>query len=271
MLFMPSGINDAKTAAMAAACSTYALADPTDLPIVKQSFATWHIAVDSGGYALFKAGTPITDAMAVEFVNARRSGDPCYPYLLHFALDQIGDHDRTYELYVKFFQGDRFVPIYPWGAPRAHLLEYMHRASMINLPNGTIPLVGIGGLARLFRGGHRVKDPVEKKRLDALRDQTLDAVQELCAEFPATFHILGLNSLPGIERLAPLAASCDSSKWLDGGRYGYMIFKHRKTGKLSQAPAKTIPEYASLDRTQRCCRSLVNLIAASNGTLHVGD
>lgn len=268
MLFLPSGVNDAKTAAMAVGVSYHVLVDPTDLPNVAGLFPYSHIALDSGGYAYFKAGKPITDDMVRAYIDVSNQQH----LLFRLALDQIDDHARTHSIYIRHF--DRYwthVPIYPWGAPRSHLMDYLTSAPTIKLPAGNVALVAIGGLARVLRGGHRCKDTTEKQRLDDLRDQTLDAVQALCEEFPNRFHILGLNSLPGIQRLAPLAASCDSSKWLDGGRYGYMIFKHRKTGKLSQAPAKAIPEYASLDRTQRCCRNLVNLIAASNGTLQVGD
>ena len=266
MIFFPSGINDAPTAAMARAVSEYVLVDPIDKPNAQPYFATWHTALDSGGYRYFKAGQPITDAILLAFMTAIHDEDVCYPYLLHFALDQIGDADRTRELFRWQHNYDkRISPVYPWGAPRAHLDEYMALANTakVNLPNGSIPLVGIGGLAPLLRGGHRTQDPAEKRRLNGIRDRTLDEVAALCREFPATFHILGLNALAGIDRLRDYAASADSSKWLDGGRYGYVFFRHTKTGALTQAPAKAIPEYAHLDRTQRCQHNLAVLIASS--------
>ena len=93
---------------------------PCDKPNAQPYFATWHTALDSGGYRYFKAGQPITDAILLAFMTAIHAEDVCYPYLLHFALDQIGDADRTRELFRWQHNYDkRISPVYPWGAPRS--------------------------------------------------------------------------------------------------------------------------------------------------------
>lgn len=57
------------------------------------------------------------------------------------------------------------------------------------------------------------------------------------------------------------AAACktggDASKFLDGARYGHLIFANTRTWKLSQAPVKALG--LDLDRDQRCVQSARNL------------
>ena len=129
------------------------------------------------------------------------------------------------------------------GNPRKYLEAYLSEAKT----------VGIGGIARIMRAGGKTKEEVK------LRDTVVKELLALCRECPDRFHIFGLNYLKAIETLAPWAKSADSSNWLRGGRYGYVIFKHTKNNHLTQAPAKFIPDYKNLDRAGRCILSAQNI------------
>lgn len=113
-------------------------------------------------------------------------------------------------------------------------------------------IVGIGGCVPWMR---------EKDK------SALDELVEICETHGEFLHILGLNWLEAIERLAPLAKSCDTSKWIDGARYGEVILNenghllnyHKSAAGLSNASreelmsmcARTLNDYCNLGvRTQ---------------------
>jgi hypothetical protein len=127
-----------------------------------------------------------------------------------------------------------FVPTWHWGDDRELLEQYLTESW----------LVGIGGLVPLMRQ----------------KDETMLAeLTALCERQLGRFHIFGCNWVKAIEQLTGLAASLDSSKWLDGGRYGSIIFKHTRNGHLQAAPARYIPQYQHLDRRGRCVASARNI------------
>ena len=197
------------------------------------------IALDSGAYRHFKAGTTGDPFEYRAWVQANRER---FSYVT--ALDVVADPDATLSNWLTCFAGNGFMPVWQWGAPAAHLGIYLDGSER----------VGIGGMVRLLRGGHREKDKTLKKELDQKRAEAIEQLQELCSAYPGRFHIFGICSLDAINQLQGLAASGDTSKWLDGARYGYAIFKHTKTLKLSQAPAGLIPDWGELDRRGRCVR-----------------
>jgi len=127
-----------------------------------------------------------------------------------------------------------FVPTWHWGSDRGLLDLYLAESW----------LVGIGGLVPLMRE----KDEAMLAELTAL-----------CEREMGRLHIFGCNWCRAIEQLAGLAASMDSSKWLDGARYGSIIFKHTRDGHLHAAPARYIPEYKDLDRRGRCVAGARNI------------
>lgn len=200
--------------------------------------------LDCGSYEYFKAGK---EGNPVDYLHFAHNLPGKWP--VKVAYDVIGDAERTMgywrEIFKPFYYPDLgtvFTPIYQWGAPRDHLSEYLDSRE----------LVGIGGMVRLFRGGHQQKDKSLKAQLDSQRDRAIDELHDLCSTYPGRFHIFGINSLKAIDAVYGLAASGDTSKWLDGARYGYAIFRNTKTNKLSQAPAKFIPGWEGLDREGRC-------------------
>jgi hypothetical protein len=95
--------------------------------------------------------------------------------------------------------------------------------------------------------------------------RVLDELTELCQQYGKGLHLLGLNWLKAFQRLAPLIRSADTSKWLDGARYGHALFVNSRTGQLSQAPARAIPQYAGLDREGRCKLAALSLRAVALG------
>lgn len=136
----------------------------------------------------------------------------------------------------------KLFPVWQWNAPFEYLQKYLDNA----------PVVGIGGLAQIFRNDTTPEEC-------ALREETLELLLYLCQKFPQRFHIFGLNYLTGIQQLGPFAYSADSSVWLRGARYGYLIFQHSKTKNLTQAPARNLPFSRHFNREQRCIANAKNI------------
>lgn len=207
------------------------LVDQVDIP---RAEGFRRVALDSGAYRVWKKGGMLDVNAYLKLVE--RLADR-----IDFAIapDVIGDPEATKRNWLRVQHCRKVVPVWQWGAPREHLEEYLSERE----------LVCIGGLVPLMRA----KD-----------ERMLAELEVLCREFPGRFHILGINWLKAIERLRGLAASGDTSKWLDGGRYGHVIFVHSRTGHLQQAPAKVMG-LAHLDRRERnvfCARTLVQFCAA---------
>lgn len=106
-----------------------------------------------------------------------------------------------------------FLPIWPWGSPLGMLHEMLD----------TAPIVGIGGLVPMMRA----------------KDETMYAgLGELLDRWPQRLHIFGANWLKVIQTYNHRAASLDTSKFLDGGRYGHIIYIDSRNQMLRQAPAR---------------------------------
>lgn len=164
------------------------------------------------------------------------------------APDCIGNPAKTFrrwQIIKTEITSEKLIPVWEWASPRKYLEAYLREAK----------IVGIGGIAQIMRAADKTKEELK------LRDNVAQEILALCREFPDRFHVFGLNYLKAIETLAPWARSADSSKWLRGGRYGYIIFKHTKNNHLTQAPAKFIPDYKNLDRAGRCIASARNIEA----------
>lgn len=204
--------------------------------------------LDSGAYRSFKLGVDLTveDFLQTAKTLARRADSIVAP-------DCIGNPAKTFRRWQRIkaeIAHKRLIPVWEWASPRKYLEAYLSEAK----------IVGIGGIARIMRAGGKTKEETK------LRDTVTNELFELCREFPQRFHVFGLNYLKAIETLAPWARSADSSNWLRGGRYGYVIFKHTKNNHLTQAPAKFIPEYKNLDRAGRCIASARNIESFLNET-----
>ena len=162
------------------------------------------------------------------------------------APDVINDPQTTFENYKLVRQmptlKNKLVPVWQWNASFDYLQQYLNEAE----------IVGIGGLAKIF---HDESNETAK----ALREETLELLLYLCQKFPHRFHIFGLNYLKAIQLLAPFAFSADSSVWLRGARYGYLIFQHSKTQNLTQAPARNLPFSRHFNRQQRCIANAKNI------------
>lgn len=200
------------------------LVDPADL--VNVNGFKGSLALDSGAYRAFKQGKPIDMAAYINF--AKKS-----PYDFRVMVDVIGDPFKTHQNWIKTFKREGlFIPVWQWGASSSYLIEYFKDS----------PIVGVGGLVQLMRD----KD-----------ENMLKQLKSICTLYPGRLHIFGINWLKAIEELKSLVYSGDTSKFLDGGRYGHLIFKNTKTGHLSQAPTRALG--LNLDRRQRIVESARNM------------
>lgn len=195
------------------------LVDPVDLENVPEDW-DGDLALDSGAYRQFKEGF-------VQSLDAYNALAQSRPFVHVFSKDVIGDEGvslENWQILRQWFQArgdERLVPVWGWGGTPEILERYLDEA----------PLVAIGGLARLMRD----------------KDEAMyTALTDLCQRYPRRFHLLGLNWVKAINGLKDLAFSADSSKWLDGGRYGSVFFTHTKTGALSIAPSHAIAELSHL-------------------------
>ncbi|WP_010474785.1 DNA sulfur modification protein DndB [Acaryochloris sp. CCMEE 5410] len=214
------------------------LVDPVDLKHV----ANWPgpIALDSGAYRAFKSKSLINIEQYLAAAFSR-------PFDFVVAPDVIGNPEQSYQNWLKVKDLSlNILPAWEWGSDQSYLHHYLDHA----------PVVGIGGLVPVMR----MKNSGSERKI---KDQMLAELKQMCLQYPARFHIFGMNWLWAIESLNSLVFSGDSSKWLDGARYGHLIFTNSRTGHLSQAPAKALPESQSMDRQDRC---ISNIQAIANFT-----
>lgn len=198
------------------------LADKWDIDNIFIHLDT-RVALDSGAYRAWKKGTPINVHEYLHYCTLNNFYD------FKVMLDVFGQPHHTWENWVAYFQGKDFVPVWSWGAPREYLQAYLSESD----------LVGIGGLVPSMRA----KD-----------EAMLMELHRLCEAHPGRFHLFGCNWLKALRVLKNLVHSADTSKWLDGGRYGHVIFVHTKNGHLTQAPAKVLG-LGHLSRRERCVES----------------
>ena len=185
------------------------------------------LMLDSGAYREFKSRTQFVshqDYKALAETSA---------FSFRVAKDVIGDPEQTMQNWLDHYSPARtlwsFVPVWEFGAPREHLEFYLQEAEV----------VGIGGLVPSMRG----KD-----------EAMLRELKRLCKKNPGRFHLFGANWLKALNHLRDSIRSADTSKFLDGGRYGHVVFKHEKNGHLSQTPAKILG-FGHLSRQDRCVES----------------
>lgn len=240
------------------------LVDPADECNVPADHQGW-LFRDSGAYRIHKQGGDIDlCAYAGDLVGLGRR------YSIVASADVFADVQRSYDnwlalrakLEITFRAARRrqefyLLPVYPWGDAEHRRCTEQVLGHYLDVA----PYVGIGGLVPYMRGkavdGRWATDAAAK----AARDQAVVELGLLLTRHPGRFHLFGLNYLRGLEQLLPLARSADTSKWLDGGRYGHVIFTNTRTGHLSAAPARAIPEYAGLDRRGRCVESARGMLA----------
>jgi hypothetical protein len=211
--------------------------DWPNVPIAKESFA-----LDSGAYRAWKCDSELSLADWVKQVKEWHCSTIEEPDF--FVMPDIfGDWRETWARWNWIRSGaaefdeallNRIAPVWQWGAPRHHLFQmYMNART-----------VCVGGLVPHMRDKNRT---------------VLNEVKEFAKDFGNSMHILGLNWLTAIEELMPLVASCDTSKWIDGGRYGDIIYRDDTTGHIVQCHHKLHPHCNGMDRRERlvvCARNL---------------
>lgn len=159
------------------------------------------VAMDSGAYRSFKKGIPL----------------PPVPYgAFDFVVspDVIGDPEASRQAW----ENDRSkIPVWHWGEKMELLRWYLSE---------TDGIVGIGGCVMLMRE--------RSKRL-------WGGLPRIVEKYSGRFHIFGANWIDLLMVLAPNLHSADTSKWLDGARYGEVL------GDDMQPVRK-----AELGRKERC-------------------
>lgn len=241
MILYFSGVAGQSEAGMLAEAGVSALlADPTDAGNAGAHVrAGGAFALDSGAYRAHKQGTPLPPLP--EYLSLAGSCGARWAV----APDVFGDPDASFRAWNRArgpaaAAGVQLVPVWAWGGYREYLYRLLDAA----------PLVAVGGLVPAMRA----KD-----------ERMLRELGEICRAHPNRLHLLGANWLRALEELAPYAASADTSKWLDGGRYGSVIFTHTRTGRLSQAPFRVLPGCADWDRRRRCVESARAMAAHLRG------
>lgn len=203
-----------------------------------KNVADWpgKVAIDSGAYRFYKKGGTLDIPAYLTFLDELERE-------VEFAIapDVFGDHDASDANWqeVKRLVGTcppcKIIPVWHWkpGDPRLELLKaYLDESD----------IVAIGGLVPSMRA----KD-----------EDMLKALAALCVTYSDRFHLLGANWLRALELLSPYAASADTSKFMDGARYGHLIFQHSGNHRLTQCPAKALN--STLDRVGRCVLSARNM------------
>ena len=210
------------------------LVDQFDLP----HCVSWpgNLALDSGAYRAFKKNLTLDVGAYVALIEAQE-----FNFDFVVTLDVIGDAVKTRNNW-RFMRQSTipFIPVYQWSAKEDYLLRYLDESY----------IVGIGGLVSAMRDKNQ---------------QMYDQLGDLINLYPHRFHIFGMNWLKALEDFKDYVASADTSKFLDGARYGHVIFTNTRTGHLSQAPASALvgsdhfpPEITS-DRRLRCVLSAKNM------------
>ncbi len=213
--FYFSGLRDTADAATLQPLGvTRVLVDPHDLP---NAAAFPHVALDSGAYRAFKAGTSL-DLPALLHAATSRAFDMVF-------ADVFGDAEASYQVYQTVKQTlpvtVPVVPVWPWGSD----LWRLHRlldASQI---------VGIGGLVPHLRRDNPLSD----------RDTVLAELTALVAEYPGRLHAFGLCWAKALDTLWELLYSADTSHWLAARRSTAMAtYVHTGTGYLQEAPWRSL-------------------------------
>lgn len=200
-----SGVAGASEAGfLRAAGVKHVLVDPSDL---QNAVGFEHVVLDSGAYRCFKRGAAL-DAAAYQSLARTATVD------WHLAPDVIGNPVATERNWDTHRQKG-MVPIWGFGAERRLLHKYLDQSER----------VAVGGLVTLMR----------EKNEDMLRE-----VGALCDQFPRRLHLLGANWLKAACRLNDTSASMDSSEFLVGGRYGYLIHFNTRSKQLQRAPARVL-------------------------------
>ncbi|NNJ13697.1 hypothetical protein EKD04_025560 [Chloroflexales bacterium ZM16-3] len=249
MKFYFSGISGAaEVALLQAAGAAHILVDPHQAPLVAD-WAGVDRVKDNGEYARFAKGVPLPSW--ADYTADAAS----YTWLA--APDTIGDEAATAAAWAQV-RGTvpNLAPVWHWGGA-AELGEAAHRVLLERYLADDPPVVCIGGLVPYLRSRRNEKlSPEARKAWNKERKATLRRLAPLCKANPGRFHILGLCWVTAIVELADHIASADSSLWVRApARYGDMLFIHTRSGKLSQAPARVLPESAALDRPERCVAS----------------
>ncbi|HEX9370786.1 MAG TPA: hypothetical protein VF897_07255 [Roseiflexaceae bacterium] len=191
--------------------------------------------LDSGAYRAFKDSI-ILPSIPAYIAMAHQSEADWF-----LQQDVVGDQETTYANWLQMRHELRCLPVWQWGADRSYLVQ---------LPDEVRDRpIAVGGLAR---------------HMHAHDEAMLAELVGLCSAYPDRFHILGAGWIKAIEALRWLALSCDTSKFMTGGRNGMVVFVN-ESARLVEAPFRALPWAADWDRARRCVESARALDQFCNG------
>lgn len=205
------------------------LADVTDfINLTRDDERDHHVAVDSGAYRAWKQGTPLTVKRWIEQIQdfGHMNGWAEHDRFGFITMpDVLGDPAETMKRWEWICANrvnlmdrgcwwiDKVIPVWQWGAPMADLERMLTWAKN---GAGDVNEWGFNWACTVAVGGC----------VPWMRENDQDKLAELvaiCRKHGQYLHILGLNWLEAIEQLDDLVQSCDTSKWIDGARYGSVI------------------------------------------------
>ena len=239
--------------------ATHILMDLHQHAQVAYCHVDYNVMIDSGAYRDWKSGNYEDFHRLQQQARLYKKQVMLWDmtrYDAFVAYDVIGNPQLSYTFWQDIFRPFSFMPVWHGkhnvvDQPMRHLEEYLDRA----------PVVGLGGLVKLLRGGEGEKDKPEKKRLDKLRDETIEWLGELATKYSQRFHLFGCASPNAINALAPYLYSADSSIWIRGRKYGNVLFQHTGHGKFTQAHARYVPDYKEMTPDELCISNAYNIQA----------
>ena len=209
--------------------------------------------LDSTAYPEFK-----NPRMAMDLDHFLRLAES-RPFVHINAPDVIGDPTLSllrWRLLKRLNLPLPFVPVWQWGSPERFLWEMLDDA----------PVVAIGGCVPWLKVVTKGQDKEVINQAKAQREANFKLLQQLCVVSAEKhgrkrLHILGNCWEKSLEELIPLLYSSDTSHWLTPRRSGCCVFRHSKSGRLSKAPARALPNAKGWTLDERCIESAKSMAA----------
>lgn len=185
--------------------------DLKNLPELPQR-AELKIGLDYPAYKIWKSGGTLDIFRYLETAT-----DPQYNFQFITSPDVIGNAKDSYkhwQLSQHWLEHNcphrtPLIPVWHWGADLGWLHQYLDSTQ----------IVGVGALVPWMRMG---KSRVESERATAQKQ--LHILVGLCEKYPQRLELYGINWTVALNAVKNTAWGGDSSIWLEGARYGWLIF-----------------------------------------------
>lgn len=211
------------------------------------------MVLDSGAYAAFKAGRILGTAEYATTLGKL----PIERFNWITSNDVIGNPDLTKVHWQQLTAlGFAAIPVWQYGSSQDDLHFYLEHS----------PIVGLGGLVPHLRDRRDERlDAAAKKAWNKCREKTLGELLQIVTTYPKRFHLFGLCWVKAFNVLSPYLLSADSSLWLNGRKYGLVIFINQRSGKLALAPKGMLADCKDMTSDELCTYNAaqINLFASA--------